>query len=201
MMEKRKISDSIFHFPATESPLSADVGIVQCADGVWRYDVGSSDEAASAIDAIPGKKTVILSHFHPDHTGNIDRVPYDMLYAGKFTCEKLGGIGISVEDHMYFENGIHLFPLPSCHAKGCMGLEYGAYAFLGDAVYATNKDGRTAYNAGLLKELIAVLKALEASFFLVSHSVPFVKPKTEVMAELEEIYALRSPREPFIFLQ
>lgn len=200
MMEKRKIADSIYYFPATESPLSADVGIIQCAEGVWLYDVGSSDEAASAIEVITGNKNVILSHFHPDHAGNTDRVSCDMLYAGKFTCERLGGIGIPVEAHMYFENGVHLFPLPSCHAKGCLGLEYGAYAFLGDAVYATNKDGRTAYNAGLLKELIAVLKSLEASWFLVSHSVPFVKQKTEVIAELEEIYALRSPREPYIFL-
>ena len=200
MMEKRKIADSIFYFPATESPLSADVGIIQCADGVWLYDVGSSDEAAAAIEALSGKKNIILSHFHPDHAGNIDRVSYDRLYAGKFTCKRLGGIGVSVEDHMYFEDGIHLFPLPSGHAKGCVGLEYGGYAFLGDAVYASDKDGRIAYNAGLLKELIAVLKSLEASWFLVSHNVPFVKPKTEVMAELEEIYALRSPHEPYIFL-
>ena len=200
-MEKHKIADSIFYFPATESPLSADVGIIQCAEGVWLYDVGSSDEAVATIEAMPGKKTVVLSHFHPDHAGNIERVPYDMLYTGKFTCRRLGGIGVSVEDHLYFESGIHLFPLPSCHAKGCVGLEYGAYAFLGDAVYATDKDGRIAYNAGLLKELIAVLKSLEASWFLVSHSVPFVKPKTEVIAELEGIYALRSPHESYIYLQ
>lgn len=198
-MEKRKIADSIFYFPATESPLSADVGIVQCADGVWLYDVGSSDEAAAAIEALPGKKNIVLSHFHPDHAGNIGRVPYDMLYAGKFTCKRIG-IGVSVEDHMYFENGIHLFPLPSGHAKGCVGLEYGDYAFLGDAVYATDKDGRTAYNAGLLRELIAVLKSLKASWFLISHKNPFVNPRDAVIAELEKIYALRSPHEPFIFL-
>ena len=198
-MEKHKIADSIFYFPATESPLSADVGIIQCAEGVWLYDVGSSDEAVAAIEAMPGKKNIVLSHFHPDHAGNIDRVSYDMLYAGKFTCERLGGIGISVEDQMYFENGIHLFPLPSCHAKGCMGLEYGAYAFLGDAVYGIDKDGRTAYNAGLLRELIAVLKSLQANWFLVSHKNPFVNPRDAVITELEEIYARRSPHEPYIY--
>lgn len=200
MMEKRKIADSIYYFPAAESPLSADVGIIQCAEGVWLYDVGSSDEAAAVIEAIPGKKNIVLSHFHPDHAGNIDRVSYDMLYAGKFTCKRLSK-GVSVEDHMYFENGIHLFPLPSGHAKGCLGLEYGDYAFLGDAVYATGKDGRIAYNAGLLKELIAVLKSLEASWFLVSHKNSFVNPRDAVITELEEIYALRSPHEPFIYLQ
>ena len=200
-MEKRKIADSIFYFSATESPLSADVGIIQCAEGVWLYDVGSSEEAASSINAISGKKIVVLSHFHPDHAGNIDHVTYDMLYAGKFTCKRLGGKGVSVEDHMYLENGIHLFPLRSGHAKGCVGLEYGDYAFLGDAVYATDKDGRIAYNAGLLRELITVLKSLKASWFLVSHKNPFVNPRNAVIAELEEIYALRSPHEPYIFLQ
>lgn len=196
-MEMQKITEQISCFLAAESPLSADVGVIQCADGTWIFDVGSSEKAATAINAIPGQKNVVLSHFHPDHTGNVGRITYSMLYAGAFTCRRLG-TGITVDEHRYFENGIHLFPLPSSHAKGCVGLEYGDYAFLGDAIYSTMKDGKAVYNAGLLRQLIAALKSLHANWFLLSHRKPFANPKTEVVAWLEEIYALRDPHNPYI---
>lgn len=197
-MELRKITDQISYIPAIETPLSADIGIIQCDGTVWLYDVGSSEEAAATVNALPGPKNIVLSHFHPDHTGNVSRVSYDVLYAGAFTCKRLG-VGTPVEEHLYFEDGIHLFPLPSSHAKGCLGLEYGDYAFLGDATYSTMKDGQAAYNVGLLQELIAVLKALQANWFLLSHKKPFACTKTEVVTQLEEIYALRSPHDPYIF--
>lgn len=198
-MEIRKITDRISYFPATEMPLSADVGIIRCDDELWIYDVGSFEEAAEAVNVLPEHKNIVLSHFHPDHTGNVSRMAYDMLYAGPFTCRKLEK-GIVVDNHLHFKNGIHLFPLPSCHAKGCVGLEYGDYAFLGDATYSTMKAGQIAYNAGLLKELIAVLKSLQANWFLLSHSEPFAHPKAEVIVQLEEIYACRDRYEPYILL-
>lgn len=198
-MKIRKITDKIACLPATEAPLSADVGIIRCDDRLWIFDVGSSDEAVAAVNALEDKKNIVLSHFHPDHTGNIDRVTYDALYAGAFTCRRLG-VGTEVTGHLYFKNGIHLFPLPSSHAKGCVGLEYEGYAFLGDATYSTIKNSRTAYNAGVLKEMIAVLKSLQADWFLLSHGEPFAKPKAEVVAQLEEIYALRDRQEPYIFV-
>lgn len=198
-MEIRNITDRISYFPATEMPLSADVGIIRCADELWIYDVGSSREAAEVIESLTGPKNIVLSHFHPDHAGNISCVTYDMLYAGAFTCRKLGK-GTVVDTHLHFENGIHIFPLPSGHAKGCVGLEYGDYAFLGDAVYTMEKDGQAAYNAGLLKELITVLKSLRANWVLLSHKEPFARPKTEVIMLLEGIYASRDRYEPYIFL-
>lgn len=198
-MEIRKITDRISYIPATEMPLSADVGIICCDDELWIYDVGSSEEVAAAVNALPGRKNIVLSHFHPDHTGNVSRMAYDMLYAGAFTCRKLEK-GTVADSHLHFENGIHLFPLPSGHAKGCAGLEYGDYAFLGDATYAATKGGQAAYNAGLLKELITVLKSLQANWFLLSHSEPFAHPKAEVIIQLEEIYARRDKYEPYIFL-
>lgn len=198
-MELLKITDRISYFPHRESPLSADVGIIRWDDELWIYDVGSTEEIAAAINALPGHKNVVLSHFHPDHTGNLDRVMYDVLYAGAFTCKRLG-LGTAVEDHLVFDNGIHLFCLPSSHAKGCVGLEYGDYAFLGDATYTTVKDGQIAYNAGILKEQITVLKSLRADLLLLSHSEPFARHKTEVISQLEEIYSLRSSNSPYIFL-
>lgn len=199
-MELLKIADRISCFPHRESPLSADVGVIRCDGGLWIYDVGSIEETAAAVNDLPGHKNVVLSHFHPDHAGNVERVMYDTLYAGAFTCKRLG-VGTAVEDHLFFDSGIHLFLLPSSHAKGCVGLEYGDYAFLGDAVYSMVKDGQAAYNAGILKEQITVLKSLRADLFLLSHSEPFARHKTEVISQLEEIYALRSSRSPYILLE
>lgn len=199
-MELMKITDRISYLPHRESPLSADVGIIRCDDGLWIYDVGSIEETAVAINDIPGYKNIVLSHFHPDHAGNVNRVMYDMLYAGAFTCKRLG-VGTTVGDHLFFDNGIHLFLLPSSHARGCVGLEYGDYAFLGDATYSTVKDGKAAYNAGILKEQIAVLKSLRADLLFLSHSEPFAHYKAEVISQLEEIYALRSRNSPYIFLE
>lgn len=196
-MKMQQITDSISYFPASEAPLSANVGVIQCEDGAWLFDVGSSEEAAAAIEAIPEQKKVVLSHFHEDHIRNIGCVSYEVLYAGKYTCQKLHS-GIAVEGSRYFENGIHLFPLPTAHAKGCVGLEYGDYAFLGDAVYPAVKKGEALYNAGLLRELIAVLKSLGAKWFLLSHCAPFAHPKEDVIAKLEEIYAQRDRQSPYI---
>lgn len=198
-MELLKLADRISYFPHRESPLSADVGVIRCDDELWIYDVGSTEEIAAAINALPGHKNVVLSHFHQDHTGNVERVMYDVLYAGAFTCKRLG-VGTTVGEHLFFDSGIHLFSLPSSHAKGCVGLEYGEYAFLGDATYTTVKDGRTAYNAGILKEQIAVLKSLRANLLLLSHSEPFARHKAEIISQLEEIYSLRSRNSPYIFL-
>ena len=200
MVEIRKITDRISYFPAAETPLSADVGVIRCVDALWIFDVGSTEEIAEIVNKMPGQKNVVLSHFHPDHAGNTGRVAWTHLYAGAFTCRRLD-MGTTVSDHLYFENGIHIFPLPSSHSKGCVGLEYDDYAFLGDATYSMKKDGKTAYNVGLLKQLIAVLKSLHANRFLLSHSEPFAQPKSEVVTQLEEIYALRSRHDPYIFLQ
>lgn len=198
-MRISKITDKIAYLPASETPLSADVGIIRCDDGLWIFDVGSSDEAAAAVNALEVSKNIVLSHFHPDHTGNIERVTYDAIYAGAFTSRRLG-VGTEVTGHLYLNNGIHLFPIPSSHAKGCVGLEYGDYAFLGDATYSTTKSGQIVYNAGVLKETIAALKALLANWLLLSHGEPFVRAKSDVVVQLEEIYALRDRQNPYILV-
>lgn len=164
-MDMKRIAEQIFYIQATSQPLSADVCIIHCGDELWIFDVGNSEESAAAVNGLPCRKNIVLSHFHPDHMGNIDSVGYDALYARVYTCRRLEK-AVPVCEHMYFENGIHLFPLPSSHAKGCVGLEYGGYAFLGDGTYSGVKGGQAVYNAGLLRELIITLEGLSAEWFL-----------------------------------
>ena len=96
---------------------------------------------------------------------------------------------------------LRIFPLQSSHAKGSLGLEVnGEYAFLGDGVYPGTKNGKACYNASVLKEEIAVLKNLEAKYFLLSHDENFVRKKEDVLKDLEDIYSQRNPRESYIFL-
>ena len=196
-MEMKKITEDIFYIPATSHPLSADVGIIRRKDELWIFDVGSSEEAAAIVNGLPCRKNIVLSHFHPDHMGNIASIEYDALYAGAYTCRRLDK-ATAVCEHRYFESGIHLFPLPSSHAKGCVGLEYGAYAFLGDGTYSGVKGGRTVYNAGLLQALITTLGTLSAEWFLQSHREPFLCSKAEVLASLQEIYRRRDNQSPYI---
>ena len=53
------------------------------------------------------------------------------------------------------------------------------------------------YNASVLKEEIAVLKKLSAKYFLISHDEKYVQKKEKIIAELEEIYSKRDPKESF----
>ena len=68
------LTGQVGYLPATESPLSAAVGLVRTDEMLWVYDLGSTPDVAAAVNALPGKKTVVLSHFHPDHMGNLGRV-------------------------------------------------------------------------------------------------------------------------------
>lgn len=182
-----EISDKISYIPATENPLSADIGIIRDGGQIWLYDVGNG---AAAIDCLSGSFQVVLSHFHQDHTGNLKKLDIQNLYVSGETRRHVGG-GILVTQTLFL-GAMHLFPIPSSHCKGCLGLEVDeTYAFVGDALYCKSKNGEYFYNAQLLRDEIAVLKKLKAPYLLVSHHPGLVRPRDEVIAEFEELYAQR----------
>lgn len=201
MAEIIKITDKISYIKATENPLSADVGIIEGDEFIWTFDVGADESVPISLNKIQKPKNVVISHFHPDHMGNLEHVNLNEIYLGANTF-KYANRGTIVGEDIFFDDGvkIHVFPLPSSHAKGSVGMKIGDYAFLGDATYATMKQGRICYNASVLKEEIAVLKNLSAKFFLISHDEKFIRPWEEILAELEEIYSKRDPKESFIWI-
>ena len=189
-----EISDRISYIEATEDPLSADIGIVRDGERVWLYDVGDGEKSIEGLD---GCFNVVLSHFHLDHTGNIGRISASDIFASAETRRHIG-CGTVVTDDLYFGD-LHIFPLPSSHAKGSLGLEVcGAFAFVGDALYSRVKDGFYIYNAQLLRDEIRVLKRLRADRLLVSHFKGLIREKRDVIAELEEIYGMRNGGDPEI---
>ena len=186
-METRRISDKISYIPATESPLSADIGIIRDGGQTWLFDVGNG---TAAIDGLSGSFQVVLSHFHGDHTGNLKKLDIQNLYVSGETRRHIGG-GILVKEDLFL-GAMHLFPIPSSHCKGCLGLEIDeAYAFVGDALYCKGKNSDYFYSTQLLRDEIAVLKKLKAPCLLVSHHPGLVRSREEVIAELEKLYAQR----------
>ena len=201
MAEIIKINDRISYIKATGKPLSADVGIVEGDEFIWIFDVGADESVPISLNKIQKTKNAVISHFHPDHMGNLEHVDLNEVYLGANTF-KYAKRGNVVDEDVFINDGaeIHLFPLPSSHAKGSVGMETGDYAFLGDAIYSTMKQGKVCYNASVLKEEIAVLKNLSAKFFLISHDERFVRPKEEIISELSEIYSKRDPKESYIWI-
>ena len=197
----KPIDTNIWFLPSGRQPLSAEVGLILGRERLWLYDTGASDTALNAIRALSQPPCVVLSHFHPDHISNWDRLDYRELYLGGYTFTKTG-TGTVIDRETVLNDGteLRLIPLPSCHAKGSLALEVdGRYAFLGDGVYSALKRNRPAYNVTLLKDLIAVLKGLQASSFLLSHDQPFVQKKEDVLVMLEGVYAQRIAGCPDIF--
>ena len=196
-----KITDRISYIRASENPLSADVGIIEGDEFCWLYDVGADESVPISLSKIQKPKNAVISHFHPDHMANLEHAVLNGVYLGANTF-KYAKRGTVVDKDVFIDDGIkiHIFPLPSNHAKGSVGLETGDYAFLGDATYSTMKQGRVCYNASVLKEEIAVLEKLSAKFFLISHDEKFIRPKEEIISELSEIYSKRDPKESYIWL-
>ena len=196
-----KITDRISYIKATEKPLSADVGIIEGDEFCWIFDVGADESVPISLNKIQKPKNAVISHFHPDHMSNLEHVDLNEVYLGANTF-KYAKRGTVVDKDVFIDDGItiHIFPIPSSHAKGSLGMEIGDYAFLGDATCSTTKQGKTCYNASVLKEEIAVLEKLSAKFFLISHDEKFIRPKEEIISELLEIYSKRDPKESYIWI-
>ena len=196
-MKENIINEKISYIECSDDPLSADIGIIRDGDAVWLYDVGSDERA---ISELTGNYNVVLSHFHQDHTGNIGKLTIREAFVSDETKRHVR-MGTVTDRDIYIGN-LHIFPLPSSHCKGCLGLEVDeTYAFVGDALYSKARDGYYIFNAQLVKEEIAVLKQLKAPYLLVSHFKGMVRRRDEVIAQLEELYRSRDKNSPEIKLK
>ena len=196
-MKENIINEKISYIECSDDPLSADIGIIRDGDAVWLYDVGSDERA---ISELTGNYNVVLSHFHQDHTGNIGKLNIKEAFVSPETKRHVQ-MGTVADKDIYIGN-LHIFPLPSSHCKGCLGLEVDeTYAFVGDALYSKARDGYYIFNAQLVKEEIAVLKQLKAPYLLVSHFKGMVRRRDEVIAQLEELYRSRDKNSPEIKLK
>ncbi len=174
-----QIADNIVTLEASENPLSADIVFIKDNDITYIYDVGECDEAYERIQEIKGKKIVIISHFHRDHTHNLSRITYDGLYASKETVKKFK-TGTIVKEQTNL-GVIKLIPIPSSHCKGCIALLYHDYLFVGDALYPSDKG----FNRQILDNTVNTLENIDFKYFCISHRKMFVNPKDAIMRWLE----------------
>ena len=193
------LTPEISYLPSVESPISSDVVFIkpQGSDTTWVFDTGTCSEAAEFINAVEGKKNIVISHFHPDHILNLLKVKYDKLYVTKYT-KKYTRAGEIVDGELLFPDGIKISQIPSSHSKGALILEYKDYAFLGDATYCHFRLTAREYNVQLLEQMIKKMEEITAPNFCLSHDKGFVQPKESVLRIYRKILARRKNGSPTI---
>ena len=193
------LTPEISYLPSVESPISSDVVFIkpQGSDTTWIFDTGTCSEAAEFINAVEGKKNIVISHFHPDHILNLLKVKYDKLYVTKYT-KKYTRAGEIVDGELLFPDGIKISQIPSSHSKGALILEYKDFAFLGDATYCHFRLTAREYNVQLLEQMIKKMEEITAPNFCLSHDKGFVQPKESVLRIYRKILARRKNGSPTI---
>lgn len=176
----------IRQIPAASDPLSADVFIIEGDARYYVFDVGSNDEAFAAISALDKPVTVILSHFHRDHTSNMSRLSPAETLAGARTMKYITG-GTLVDAPLTIRDGvtIEVRPCVSPHAPGCLiATVDGAYTFIGDLHYARPGSGQ-----GEAKGMLNVLKTVNTRYFVPSHQEgnPLVE-KDKLLRDVKEYF-------------
>ena len=222
-MEQVSITKDISYIKSSTEPLSAEVGIIESKEYLYLFDVGNNKEVSEYLQTLSKKKKVVLSHFHPDHIGNVGNLSFETLYVGANTekylhnyisdykTERMAECSVTTKKNRYeivlvpiaIEDGIKLeiYPIPNSHAKGSLALLVNeTYLFLGDALYPKEKNGKYVYNAQLLKEEIELLKRLPAKFIISSHGIPLIREKSTELSRLEEIYVKRQKDDAYIFI-
>ncbi|MDO5399881.1 MAG: hypothetical protein Q4F17_02730 [Eubacteriales bacterium] len=184
----KKITEYLHYLPAASEPLSADVFVITGEKQTYLFDVGRKAEAFQLLSELPGEKTVVLSHFHKDHTENLDRLTYKNLYVGDCTFEKLGK-GTVVTDHLTIRDGVKLDiqSCPSPHTPGSLILTVNnEYTLLAD-LYFTRPD----YDRHATRAMLEVLEKLDTKYFVVSHQEGSpVFEKAFLLEELKKYFRL-----------
>ena len=217
----REINDRVSYIPATEKPLSADIGIVRGDSRIYLFDVGSTLEALNYLYSLPDDKVIVISHFHGDHTwwlgthrpgdselgadDNVspcyERPKYGKLYVSKQTAKYTGGD--IVTEPVTIEDGVKLTiaPMPSSHSKGSLALIVNdELAFVGDATYSSSDNNGAFYNAQLLQEEIRFLENSPASKVFLSHEKRPIKPKEVIIRQLKAVLGKWDKKGPCIYL-
>lgn len=201
-MALKNLTENISYLPAVAEPLSCDIVFIKTNKATWILDTGTNEEALKEINNITGEKNIVISHFHYDHITNLPKTEYTNLYVSKNT-KKYTKAGTVVEGTLTFneEPEIKIMELPSSHAKGCLILVCGEYAFLGDGSYCKPLLGNHTYNAQLLLEMIKAMESLDVKYFCLSHDKNFVQRKETVIALYKDIYKRREPNNPIISVE
>lgn len=181
-----RISAYLQYIPSSQEPLSADAYIVSGEKYVYLFDVGSNEKTLQCLSDLPKEKVVILSHFHQDHTANLDKLSYKKLYVGEFTFEKIQK-GIVIEGCLTINDGVkmEIRHCPSPHTKGSLIVTVnGEYTLLADLYFT-----KPGYDKEMANKMLEILRNLDTKYFVVSHQTEEnVFEKEFLIRELEEYF-------------
>lgn len=194
-----KITDNISYLPSSRNPISCEVIFIKENDVTWIFDTGLTKEAAEAINAIEGKKNIVISHWHPDHTLNLAKIKYDQLYVSRNTKKYTWRGTVLEQDTDFGEVKIRL--LPSSHAKGCLCLLYKDYAFMGDGTYSKERKGNHTYNVQLLQAEIEVLEKIPCRYVCLDHDPVFIQERKDLIELHKKIFDRRQEGCPEISVE
>lgn len=194
-----QITDKISYLPSTRNPLSCEIVFIKGTDCTWIFDTGLSREAAEEINRIEGKKKVVISHWHPDHTMNLAKIKYDELYVSKNT-KKYTWRGTVIEKDTDFGD-VQVILLPSSHAKGCLCLLCGDYAFMGDGTYSKERKGNHTYNVQLLQSEIEVLERIPCRYVCLDHDPVFIQERSDLIVLHKTIFDRKEEGNPVISVE
>ena len=141
-MDEIKINDKISYIASSENPLSAEIGIIRDNDDTWLYDVGNGENHITDLD---GGYNIVLSHFHQDHIGNINKIQTRELYLSKETYEYISK-GKTVCGSLYIGN-LHIFSLPSAKKRQVWGGLDNTNGICGRCTFPAKRDGWLAADA------------------------------------------------------
>ncbi len=121
-----RITDYLSYIESSSNPLSADVYFIKRENRTFIVDVGNNEKSLLAVrEAL--EKTVIITHFHQDHCGNIAKMPElsdEQLLVGSYTKKSLKrGTVVQIPLHICDGSGLELdvIPIPNSHVKGALG--------------------------------------------------------------------------------
>ena len=160
------IGNRIKYLPATNEPLSADVYLIEGDKYCYIYDVGNNEKSLQFINQLGKEKVVILSHYHKDHTGNIEGIYYHDLYVGKKTHEVIGK-GIIVEDKLTINDGVRIDVIrcTSPHADDSLIITVdNEYTLIADLYFT-----RLPFDKIKAMKMIDSLKMIDTKCFVISH--------------------------------
>ena len=160
------IGKRIKYVPATNDPLSADVYLIDGDKYCYIYDVGNNENSLQYINQLGKEKVVILSHYHKDHTGNIEEIHYRDLYVGKKTHESIGK-GIIVEDKLTINDGVKI-EIAHCispHTDGSLIVTVdNEYTLIADLYFT-----RPPFDKDKAMKMLESLRNIDTKYFVISH--------------------------------
>ena len=185
-MHMKEIGTKIKYLSATNDPLSADVYFIDGVEYCYIYDVGNNQASLNYINQVSKDKIIILSHYHKDHTGNIEGVRYRDLYVGKETYESIGK-GTIVENMFTINDGtkIDVIHCISPHTDGSLIITVdNEYTLIADLYFT-----RPPFNKEKAIQMLDTLKGIDTKYFIISHQEDDkIVSKDKLLTELSDYF-------------